>query len=130
VRQILHFTTAARGASNNYLSAVDDIVVVESPNLTGDFNDDGRVDAADYVRWRTNTSNSALPNDNGLATQAERYDLWRANFGNTEGSGSAAAASNVPEPAAGSTFLIAIALTLTHLRRRWRAQSATCNEQI
>src|SRR6185369_6538806 len=38
-----------------------------APGLNGDFNSDGKVDAADYVMWRNNDGTSnALPNDNGL----------------------------------------------------------------
>jgi hypothetical protein len=51
--------------------------VVEA-GLPGDFNRDGRVDAADYVVWR-----------NGLGsthTQAD-YNVWRANFGRSASSG-------------------------------------------
>jgi hypothetical protein len=68
--------------------------------VPGDFNDDGKVGADDYVTWRQNeTANNPLPNDNGLATQAERYGLWRANFGQpTAGGGSLSA---IPEPASG-----------------------------
>ncbi len=64
--------------------------------LAGDFNEDGKVDAADYVIWRKNGANP-LPNDNGLLTSAERFNLWRAKFGNMQmpGVGSGGA---VPEP--------------------------------
>ncbi|MEX2307362.1 MAG: PEP-CTERM sorting domain-containing protein [Pirellulales bacterium] len=41
----------------------------ESVNLPGDFNGDGRVDAADYVVWRKN---------NGTETE---FNTWRAHFG-------------------------------------------------
>jgi hypothetical protein len=70
---------------------------VEVAGLPGDFNSDDIVDAADYVVWRKNeTDNSPLPNDNGLTTQAERFDLWRNNFGAQGGGG--AVAGSVPEP--------------------------------
>jgi hypothetical protein len=73
------------------------------PGTAGDFNSDGKVDAADYVTWRkSNNTNNALPNDNGLSTPigAAHYNLWRANFGAGAGSGSGlVGASNVPEPA-------------------------------
>ncbi len=52
--------------------------------VTGDYNLDGHVDAADYVLWRKNLGNvTPLPNDNGLGTPIgqQHYDLWRANFG-------------------------------------------------
>jgi hypothetical protein len=62
------------------------------PQLFGDFNNDNKVDAGDYVIWRKNeAANASLPNDNGLTTQAERYALWRANFGS---SGNASAAGS------------------------------------
>ncbi len=50
----------------------------------GDFNDDGSVNAADYVVWRKNGS------------PAGGYDEFLQNFGNTYGSGGSNA---VPEPA-------------------------------
>ena len=50
----------------------------------GDFNNSGTVDAGDYAVWRKNeTANAALPNDNGVGSQAARYALFRSNFGNT-----------------------------------------------
>ena len=76
---------------------------VAATGLPGDYNQNGTVDAADYVVWR-----------NEIGTPAG-YNTWRANFGATGGSGSDAAAnsfsnpsSNVPEPAS-------IALLLTGL---------------
>jgi hypothetical protein len=76
------------------------------PGVAGDFNNDGTVDAADYVVWRKhNGTNTPLPNDNGLGTpiSSAHYDLWRASFGNMAGGGSGLAA--VPEP--GSIVLLA-----------------------
>ena len=63
-----------------------------APELLGDYNDDGSVDAADYVVWRKNElANNPLPNDNGVGNQAARFSLWKANFGNTApGAGSGA----------------------------------------
>jgi hypothetical protein len=63
-----------------------------STTLLGDFNRNGVVDGADYVRWR-----------NGLGTtqaQAE-YNVWRSRFGLTTTDGSAEAFASqfaVPEP--------------------------------
>jgi hypothetical protein len=63
--------------------------------LDGDYNADGKVDAADYAFWRKNDG-----------TQAG-YDLWRANFGAMAGSGSGGvAAGTVPEPTAAILLLI------------------------
>jgi hypothetical protein len=54
--------------------------------LSGDYNDDGAVDAGDYVVWRK-ALNSMVPhstgadgNGDGKIDQAD-YDVWRANFG-------------------------------------------------
>jgi hypothetical protein len=62
--------------------------------LPGDYNDDGVVDAADYVVWRKGLGTTYTLTD---------YDAWRANFGQTAGSGAAGyslGASAEPLPAA------------------------------
>jgi hypothetical protein len=71
-------------------------------DIPGDFNHDGRVNAADYVVWRKTDGSQA------------GYNSWRMNFGRTSGSGSALAGGAVPEPAsfvllAGGLFILAIA---------------------
>jgi hypothetical protein len=82
-----------------------DNVMVDQSSLPGDYNANGTVDAADYVVWRNGDS----PDD----TQAG-YDLWKANFGETAGSG--AALTTIPEP---STLLLTIAaLAVLAARRR------------
>jgi hypothetical protein len=55
---------------------------------TGDFNNNGVVDAADYVLWR---DGGTLQNDPTPGVQAADYAVWRANFGKTGGSLNAAA---------------------------------------
>jgi hypothetical protein len=78
------------------------------PVILGDFTENGVVDANDYVVWRKNVDGGTpLPNDNGLGTPigTAHYDLWRAHFGATSGSGSLAAGA-VPEP---TSVLLAIA---------------------
>jgi hypothetical protein len=87
--------------------------------LFGDFNENGFVDTADYVVWRENdAANNPLPNDNDLATQAERYGLWRSNFGTAAGSASSLnGTAAVPEPATGIIALLVSGL-LVGARRR------------
>ena len=88
--------------------------------LLGDFNEDDIVDASDYIIWRENdTANNPLPNDDGKLTQAERYTVWTANFGNTPppASGAALGAAAVPEPAT-ATLLLTLAALLAAQRRR------------
>jgi hypothetical protein len=46
----------------------------ESPELEGDHNSDGSVDAADYVWWRKNDAGNQAG-----------YDTWKLNFGRTGG---------------------------------------------
>ena len=89
-------------------------------NPTGDYNNNGVVDGADYVLWR---NGGPLSNDPTPGVQPGDYGVWRANFGQTglpsgpstllngfvryvtSGVGSGAA---VPEPT--SVFLVGIGL--------------------
>ena len=76
--------------------------------IPGDFNEDGSVDAADYVVWRKSEgTENALPNDNGLGTPigAEHYNLWRTKFGAPAAANSSASA--VPEPASALVLIVA-----------------------
>ena len=69
-------------------------VVLTDFVLSGDFNGNGTVDAADYVVWRNGLGTTYVQND---------YNIWKANFGRTLGAGSASLVSAtsiaVPEPA-------------------------------
>jgi hypothetical protein len=77
---------------------------------TGDYNENGVVDAADYVLWRdtldqtvTAPGSGADGNMSGTVDAAD-YDFWRARFGNMApipgvGSISGAFTAAVPEPA-------------------------------
>jgi hypothetical protein len=77
-----------------------------SQPLDGDYNDDGKVDAADYVVWRKSNINGA-----------QGYTDWRTNFGRTSGSGSGLGTA-VPEPATlASACAGVICLWLVVLRR-------------
>jgi hypothetical protein len=77
----------------------------------GDYNDDHKVDAADYVLWRKS------PNTYG--GNPAGYNTWRANFGQPPGRGlgtAASASAVVPEPTA--TFLLLSTVAgLSFLRR-------------
>lgn len=92
------------------------------PYLPGDYNDDGSVDAADYVVWRKNdgTSNT-LPNDGGLPgpIDEDHYNLWQTNFGQLSGSGSLSNAG-VPEP---TTLVLLMFAAIGWCLRRGRAAS-------
>jgi hypothetical protein len=78
----------------------DELSLAITVALAGDYNGNGTVDAADYTVWRNNVgSSTTLPNDpiGGVIGQ-DQYDQWKANFGMTAGSGSAATGAPVPEP--------------------------------
>ena len=82
--------------------------------MPGDYNDNGTVDAADYVLWRNGgpLANEVAGVTPGQVT-AEDYTAWRARFGNgtpAPAAGSALlAGSAVPEP---STFVYLVAAAL------------------
>ena len=66
----------------------------------GDYNNDGKVDARDYVLWR---NGGLLQNETVTpgADTIEDYNVWRINFGSGVAAGSGAtlgAAAAVPEP--------------------------------
>jgi hypothetical protein len=83
----------------------------------GDYNDNGVVDAADYVLWRdTLNTPTTLPNDStpGDVSQAD-YTVWQQNFGSN---GTAGASVNaVPEPLS-AMLAVAAAAVLFALRPR------------
>jgi hypothetical protein len=76
------------------------------PGLDGDYNEDGSVNAADYVVWRKS---------NG---PPEAYTTWRTNFGRSSGAGSALGGAAVPEPA--NLVLAAFGLAANCLGRRFK----------
>jgi hypothetical protein len=81
----------------------------------GDYNEDGRVDAADYTVWRDHVGAPAftLPNDTAGGTiGAGQYNLWKSNFG-TGGAGAfEQSVTAVPEPATGMLALLMGSLLL------------------
>jgi hypothetical protein len=85
--------------------------------LAGDFNNDGVVDAADFVVWRKNSANPG-------------YEDWRANFGRATAEDSLLAGSAaVPEPSAAVAVAILLPLACLRTVRMHRAiQFAACLE--
>jgi hypothetical protein len=99
------------------------------PTATGDYNGNGVVDAADFVLWRETLDQPAAPpgsgadgSANGTVDTAD-YEFWRARFGNqvAGGSGQAALAAAVPEPA--SVVYLTMASGMIALRIACRRQS-------
>ncbi len=69
--------------------------------LPGDYNDDGIVDAGDYVVWRNNLGAPAgtLANDiDGGTIGAAQYQTWKSFYGASTGGSLLVSAAIVPEP--------------------------------
>ncbi|MEX2309805.1 MAG: SUMF1/EgtB/PvdO family nonheme iron enzyme [Pirellulales bacterium] len=99
---------APNQASHNAMFATDSLgfrvaSVQEPDGLAGDFNNDGSVDAADYVVWRKDSGTPAEYND------------WWSNFGMTAPGGGSSAAAAVPEPA---TLLLLLCTSVAILFKR------------
>jgi hypothetical protein len=91
------------------------VTYVSGPaGILGDYNNNGTVDAADYVLWR---NNAPLQNEGETpgTTTPEDYTFWRSRFGAQSGSGVGASAA-VPEPA--SAWIPASLAVASLLRRR------------
>jgi hypothetical protein len=89
----------------------DDVTISAPP--AGDYNHNGVVDAADYVRWRKELGTTFQPTD---------YDVWRANFGQTAGSGTTLSGT-VPEPASTVMLVLGAVAICARRQRRWLLSS-------
>jgi hypothetical protein len=91
---------------------------LSSPALAtyGDYNDNGSVDAADYVVYRKNLDTvNWMPNDaTPYWVMPDDHQVWRANYSPLTGSG--LGVSTVPEPSA--IALIAAFAAVYFVRRR------------
>ena len=79
--------------------------------VLGDYNNNGTVDAADYVLWR---NGGPLQNESDMpgTVNAADYNFWRSRFGANMGSAAVLSAANVPEPTSAGLAICAIALYL------------------
>ena len=101
--------------SNTALSPSQFLFAPPVAAVPGDYNNNGKVDAADYVQWR-----NGGPLQNEVATVGivtpEDYTEWRSRFGNPPGSGLGNAA--VPEPATAMLLMMVAAGAV--IRRKCR----------
>ena len=90
------------------------------PSLPGDYNQDGALDAADYILWRKYEGTTRpLANDPiGGTIGPNHYTQWRSRFGQTAGGGAGSSPSNVPEPASILLAMSCLAILICHARRQ------------
>ena len=109
----------------NFASFAENPRAAPPPVLPGDFDRNGRVDAADYSLWRSqfgSTSELAADgNGNGVVDAAD-YVAWRRHFG-TAANSLAAKPQSIPEPPAGW-------LTLCSLCALWQVRFSNRKERI
>jgi autotransporter-associated beta strand protein len=117
------------GMSWNVIYGAGSVVIqVAAPGLTGDFNNDGTVDAADYVVWRKNPGGIYTPDD---------YNIWRANFAQSFTASDMGSIftivdpdSAVPEPPSALLLLFAALGVWRHPRGFQRPQFAAVNRAV
>jgi hypothetical protein len=89
---------------------------------SGDYNQDGTINAADYTLWRNAIVTGDLAadgNGDGLVNRLD-YDVWTLHYGEVGGSGSLTA---VPEPTT-AVLMLAAAAVFTAAFRRIRPKCA------
>jgi hypothetical protein len=109
-----------RSYTLSYIGGDGNDLVLKAPGVPGDYNNNGVVDAADYVLWRKGgpLANEVPPFDDNITNQDD-YNAWRANFGNGgSGSGSLSGAGSVPEPASVALLTFAASVILAFRRKR------------
>ena len=111
-RFCLEMTTLDNGARYGANFLVADVGLGDG-SLPGDYNNNGIVDAADYVVWRK------------TGTPPDGYNTWCAHFGQPAGRGTGSNATTaVPEPAT-SVLLMLAAVSWCRRRRRSTSKVST-----
>lgn len=110
-------TASSRGSFVDGVT-VTTIVRDQLPELTADYNQDGRIDAIDYAVWRETLGDTVTPGSgadgsgNGTVDTAD-FELWRDNYGVIGAPPASFTASPVPAPGSGlflSLFVMGIGL--------------------
>jgi hypothetical protein len=88
--------------------------------LTGDYNRNGAVDAADYTVWRNSLGSRtdlAADGDGDRIIDRDDYTVWKTHYGESTGTGGLAARA-IPEP--GTLVLLLTALMAASRLRHYR----------
>ncbi len=107
-----------------------DTISLDASTQPGDYNGDGRVDAADYTVWRDSLGQSgaglAADGDNNNTINANDYRIWRNNFGQSLSGSLLTTDATVPEPGSIATASLA-SLALFALIAASRHRCRRCN---
>jgi len=106
------FGTTTEGTGGTRINGFE--LSVAPPGITGDYNNDGFVDAADYVLWR---NGGPLQNDPSAGVQPSDFDQWRANFGMSGPGSGAGNVGAVPEPSTLIVLATGLVFALFPVRR-------------
>jgi hypothetical protein len=104
-------------------------IVGTTAAVSGDYNRDGHVDAADYIVWRRSMGQNLAPysgadgSGNGTVDEAD-FEFWRERFGDSLGGAGATAEATVPEPA--SVLLLSLAALRMWVGVRRRSSYNSC----
>ena len=109
---------------------IDDVQLLRNMPISGDYNADRMVDAADYIVWRKAFGRNVVPglsadgNHDGTVNE-EDYAVWRGNFGNMLSAAQIAGSAVAPEPGMRLVLWItALALTMQResqaIGRQWK----------
>jgi len=100
------------------------VLSVNSAGAPGDYNNNGTVDAGDYILWRKYQGTThVLPNDpTGGTIGTTQYATWRSHFGQAPGSGSGLDGAQVPEP---SALVVLLSLTVALFPTRYASRRST-----
>lgn len=112
------FTVTGTAGADNYI--LNSLIAGAVVGVPGDYNNNGVVDAADYVLWRKGGPLQNEVDAPGTVNAAD-YTAWRARFGNTSGSGASLGGAPVPEP--GTTVLVIAGLMSLGAVNRRRIQN-------
>lgn len=125
-------TTGSSSSFGTRVAATVSAIVRTNSTPSADYNQNGVVDAADYILWRHTLGQNVAPgtgadgSNNGIIDPAD-YNLWRANFGNTAASGASLYTNAIPEPGSASVLSLGLLLAWSSLRRtRPALRSETC----
>jgi fibronectin-binding autotransporter adhesin len=119
------FETITSGFTVDYGTGFNSQITLNaggSVGVAGDYNENGVVDAADYVLWRNSVGPGSLPNEGGISPgviDTADYSFWRSRFGATSGAASGVGSNAVPEPN-GALVIAELLVVLSGFARRRR----------